>query len=237
MGHPGVVSVRFDYDSDPDRYRTGMRVAERSLASRGLYAWVADILHEDGVASVLDVGCGEGVLSDHCGPGITVIGLDLSATMLRAHPGPAIRSDARQLGVRDNAVAAVAALNVFNHLPDPAVAVREAQRVLMPGGLFLAAAVSRDDSPELAEVWRPEPSTFDSEDAGEIVGSIFEHVDVAHWDAPLANLPDSEALRDYLLVRHASEEHARWAVEVIETPLTLTKRGALVSARKGSREI
>ena len=235
MGHPDGVAVPFDYDSDPGRYRAGTVLAERFLTgSRGLYAWVADLLRAEGVRRVLDVGCGEGVLSEHCAPDIGVIGVDLSSAMLRDHPGPAVLSDALRLGVRDNSVDAVAALNVLNHLPDPSVAVREAQRVLMPGGLFVAAAISRHDSPELAKVWRPEPSTFDSEEAAQIVSGVFGHIEVQRWDAPLTCLPDGEKLRDYLLARHASEELARWAMETLETPLTLTKRGALVCARKAS---
>jgi SAM-dependent methyltransferase len=42
----------------------------------------------------------------------------------------------------------VTALNVFYHLSDPMPAVREAHRVLRAGGHLVAAAISRDDSPE-----------------------------------------------------------------------------------------
>ena len=54
-------------------------------------------------------------------------------------------------------VDAAVAVNVLDHLADPSAAVAEAHRVLAHGGVFLAAAASRHDSPELAHVWRPRP--------------------------------------------------------------------------------
>jgi SAM-dependent methyltransferase len=226
------MSVPFDYDSDPDRYRTGMRMAERSGAGV-LYARVAELLREAGPVVVLDVGCGEGVLTRHLAAdsAMRVIGLDRSATMLSGHPGPAVRSDATCLGVRTASVDAVVALNMLYHLNDPAMALREARRVLVAGGLFVAATVSRYDSPELAPVWRPEPSTFDAEDAPGAVASVFGAVEIERWDGPFVRLPDPAALREYLRVRRLCREDAERAANTVPTPLTITKRGALVIAR------
>jgi SAM-dependent methyltransferase len=73
------------------------------------------------------------------------------------------------VGVFDVAVA----VDVLDHLADPTVAIGEAHRVLAPGGTLIAATASRHDSPELAHVWRPPPSTFDAQDAPELVASVF----------------------------------------------------------------
>lgn len=83
-----------------------------------------------------------------------VVGLDRSATMLRAHGHePVVQADAGALPFATGVFDAVVAVNMLYHLADPVVAIREARRVLAPGGLFVAATTSRRDSPELARVW------------------------------------------------------------------------------------
>jgi hypothetical protein len=57
-------------------------------------------------------------------------------------------------------------------------------------------------------------------------------VEVERWDAPLLVLPEREAVRDYLVGKGVPPERARLAAESVETPLRVTKRGALLFARK-----
>jgi hypothetical protein len=57
-------------------------------------------------------------------------------------------------------------------------------RVLRRGGQFIATAISRHDSPELAAIRKPAPSTFDAEDAADIVASVFGAAEAEGWDAP-----------------------------------------------------
>jgi SAM-dependent methyltransferase len=227
------MTVPRDYDARPERYRLGMALA-RTHTRGDLYAEVATLLQRAPARLILDVGCGEGILTTAVTAagmrGARVVGLDASATMLRAHPGPKIRADAAALPFRNNVLDAVVAINVLYHLADPRGAIVESHRVLRPGGLFIAAAPSRADSPELAAVWRPPPSTFDAEDAPALVGSVFPDPQMRRWDAPLVTLPDPEAVRDYLIVRFVPPAEA--AAVTVPTPITVTKRGALVWARK-----
>lgn len=225
------MTVPFDYDSDPDRYRRGMRVT-RAHAAASLYYTVAAALRDAGAGLVLDVGCGEGPLRAALpADGPRLVGLDASATMLRAHPAPVVRAAATALPFRERAFDAVVAVNVLDHLADPRVAVRAARRVLREGGLLLAAATSRRDAPELHEFWTPTPTSFDAEDAPSLVNEIFEQVEPRWWDAPLVTLPDPEAVRDFLLARHATPDTAEAAAATLPTPLPVTKRGVLVLAR------
>ena len=162
-----------------------------------------------------------------------MVGLDASATVLSAAPPPAVRADATAIPFQDNAFDAVVAVNVLDHLPDPLPSLRAAHRVLQPGGVLIAGAISRHDSPELAPVWRPEPTPFDAEDAPEIVASVFGEVHVDSWDAPLLTLPDTAAITDYLIARFVPAQQAAAGARWLPAPLVVTKRGALVIASKG----
>jgi SAM-dependent methyltransferase len=229
------MAVPRDYDENPGRYRLGMQLM-CAHTQADLYADIAAMLHRVGAAQILDVGCGEGILTTAVTQtgrqNARVVGLDASAAMLGAHPGPNVQGDAGALPFVDDAFDAVVAANVLYHLAEPRAAIAEARRVLRPGGLFIAAAPSRNDSPELADVWRPAPSTFDAEDAPALVGSVFPDPQVRSWDAPLVTLPDANAVRDYLIVRFVPPAEAAAAAARVATPVTVTKRGALVLARK-----
>ena len=224
------VSVPCDYDTDPERYRLGMRTA-RAHSGADLYGRVAQLLGELGAGTVLDVGCGDGALRAALpAPGPRLVGLDASETLLRDHPPPVLRADARRLPVRDRAVDAVTALNVLYHLPDPMPALREARRVLRTSGHLLTAAIARTDSPEFSAFWTRSATSFDAEDAPGLLAEVFDPVAVFSWDAPLVTLPDAAAIRDYLVGRQVRPEVAGAAADGLPTPLQITKRGALIMA-------
>lgn len=231
----GRMTTPFDYDRDPERFRLAGRVTQQHLvASRNLYQRLAGALATVRPRWILDVGCGEGALRAALPAPLQarVVGLDASATMLSAHPPPVLQADAAALPFPAGVFDAAVAVNVLDHLADPAVAIGEAYRVLGPGGLLLAAATSRQDSPELAAVWRPPPSSFDAEDAPGLVASVFGQVHVERWDGPLLRLPDRDAVRDYLVARFVPAEDASAGARRVATPVTLTKRGAVIHARK-----
>ena len=224
------VSVPCDYDTDPERYRLGMRTA-RAHTRADLYGRVARLLGALGAGTVLDVGCADGALRAALpAPGPWLVGLDASETLLRDHPPPVLRADARRLPVRDRAVDAVTALDVLYHLPDPMPALREARRVLRAGGHLLAATIARTDSPEFSAYWSRSATSFDAEDAPGLLARVFDSVAVFAWDAPLVTLPDAAAIRRYLIGRQVRAEIAVAAADELPTPLSVTKRGALIVA-------
>lgn len=212
-----------------------MRLAAQYTSGQSLYEWIARRLAAQPSGPILDVGSGEGVLSATLGQRRDlVIGLDLSPTMLAGQSGRVVLGDAAALPFADASMAVVVTINVLDHLINPQTAISEAHRVLRPGGLFVAATVSRYDSPELGPYWRPRPTTFDAEDAPDLVRAAFGAAEVDAWDAPLARLPTADAVRDYLLARHASRAVAETAAANLPTPLTVTKRGAAIYARRSN---
>jgi len=225
-----------DYDSDPDRFLS----AEKNPHD-DVHPYVAERFAAAGVRTVLDVGGGNGRLA-RLMPGLSMrcLLLDLSPTMLDLAPRPSARADGARLPVADASVDAVAALYTLYHYDDPRVPIREARRVLRPGGMFAACAANRDSDPELARVipgWGG-ASTFDGADAAAIVAAVFaapgDMVQADPWDGPLVTLtsvPDAVAcLRVYGL----AEADAASASATLDLPLTLTKRGCVVYATKDS---
>jgi SAM-dependent methyltransferase len=235
VGQTGWMPTPFDYERDPERFRLASRVTREHLTgTASLYERIAELLAEAGAGRVLDVGCGEGALREAlpARPRPWLVGLDASRTMLAAHPPPVVQADAGALPFASGAFDAAVAVNVLDHLAAPAPALGEAHRVLAAGGLLVAATASRHDSPELAGVWRPPPSSFDAEDGPGLVAAVFGPVEVERWDAPMVRLPDRAAVRDYLVARFVPPARAAQAATRVTTPLTLTKRGALIRARR-----
>jgi SAM-dependent methyltransferase len=201
-----------DYDTDPGRYRLGMRLTTAHGAlGADLHARIVRLLLDAEAVRVLDVGCGDGALAAAAISPLQVISADA-------------------------AVDALVAVNVLDHLARPDRGLREARRVLRPGGLFVAGTISRADSPELAPIWRPARTPFDTEDAPGMVAAIFGSADTEPWDAPLITLPDRDSIRDYLRARFVPPQQTESLADALADlgplPLPLTKRGALVLARR-----
>lgn len=223
-----------------------------SEARHAVAAWSEEDVHEQVAARipdlppgvVLDVGCGDGVLgavlAARAGDGSSRpgrdrhrwLGLDRSRAAVERAPGPVVVADAGQLPVRTRSVAAVAALWVLYELDDPAAAIAEAARVLVPGGAFYACSTRRDDAPELAEHFENPATTFDAEEAPALVSASFAEVETRSWDEPLVHLPDRVAVVTYLRGRGAPSASAEAAAAELAAPLSITKRGSLVIGRR-----
>jgi SAM-dependent methyltransferase len=109
----------------------------------GLGQPIGDLLGT-GTGVCLEIGCGTGIHAGRVrGLGWTPIGVDLSAGMLRHAVSrlPVVQADAERLPVADRSVAAVLAAMVHTDLPDYPSVLREAARVLRPGGLFVHVGV------------------------------------------------------------------------------------------------
>jgi SAM-dependent methyltransferase len=98
----------------------------------------------DGEGTCLEIGCGTG---GHAATvrdlGRTPVGLDLSTGMLRHAKGrlPVARADAGHLPIRDGSVGAAIAVMVHTDMPGYPAVLREAARVLRPGGVFVHVGV------------------------------------------------------------------------------------------------
>jgi SAM-dependent methyltransferase len=222
-----------DYDEQPERFRTARSVLARHALVADVHAEVARRFLHEGLTPVLDVGCGEGELARHLPEGAWV-GVDSSPTMLAEAPGPVAQGDAAALPYPAASFGSLALLYVLYHLAEPRLALAEAHRVLRTGGLLAVAAPSRFDSPELASALPRRPLTFDAELAPELLGELFAEVEVRRWDAPLLRLPDRDAVRDYLLGKGVESDRAVAVADGVAVPLDVTKRGALVFARRQS---
>ena len=223
-----------DYDTNPARFRANVRTVKQYGVVDDVHEEVAGRIVLEGLLPALDLGCGEGRLTKPLDSrNAARVAFDYSPTMLSAVPDPRVRGDANCLPFRDGAFGSVAALYMLYHLDEPRRAIAESQRVLRLGGLFVASAPSFYDSPELADFLpASSPMTFDAEKGPEMVREYFEQVEVERWDGLFVHLPDAEALSDYLQSRRASEEAIAEALNQINLPLHLTKRGALIYGHK-----
>jgi SAM-dependent methyltransferase len=223
--------VPSDYDENPDRMRLARSVLRRRAVANDVHERVARRFVIERFTRVLDVGCGEGELARHL-PGGAWVGLDNSQTMLGLAPAGGVLGDARALPFADGWFDGVAILYVLYHLSDPRLSLSEAHRVMRRGGLIAVAAPSRHDSPELAHALPKRPLTFDAELAPGLLRELFEEPEVERWDASLVELPTTWDVRDYLVGKQVAPDQAQAVASATKVPLSVTKRGALLFARK-----
>jgi ubiquinone/menaquinone biosynthesis C-methylase UbiE len=101
-------------------------------------------------ASVLDVGCGTGLLAERIAselPGASVVGCDFSRGMLDRAAGQQrapklVQASALVLPFRDGAFDAVVSTEAFHWFPDQAAALRQFFRVLTPKGHLFVSLIN-----------------------------------------------------------------------------------------------
>ena len=186
---------------------------------------------------ILEVGCGEGELAERMLKelGADVVALDQSERMVeltRARGLDARVGDVQGLPLADGEFdVAVAAWMLF-HVAEIDRALGELARVLRPGGRLVAVTNGRDHVHELYELLGLErrPSTFDAEDAGELLLRHFTHVqelDAGGWLA----FPDRAAAQAYV---DASRTLApRWeSLPAFDGPLSVRRTPVVFVATK-----
>jgi len=120
-----------------DKYGSSNPVVKRLMA--GFHRAVDDFWAKAAPSSVLDIGCGEGVLTlewaERLGDG-RVVGIDLDDPKLRAEWAARTRpnlefrvEEATSLSFRDDEFDMVAAIEVLEHVPDPEATLAEMARV------------------------------------------------------------------------------------------------------------
>jgi SAM-dependent methyltransferase len=212
-----MSAVPPDYDSDPERRRAWQ-------APRDVHEIVAPELS----GPVLDIGCGEGRLRSLLDDDVVWVGVDSSPTQLAANPNrPVVLADMRALPFPAEVFADVAQLWCLYHLDEPVAAIAEATRVLRAGGRYYASTAARDNDPEIMAEGYPR-SSFDAEEAADIVATVFEVVEPQRWDSAFFPLETRDEVRAYCRHSHIPAQRA----EEADLPLWLTKRGVLVRATK-----
>ena len=126
---------------------------ERRYAGRaydGMARFLLDWLRPEPGLRVLELGCGTGHWLGVLGEaGCSVVGLDPAQGMLGqardVAPGRLLRGRAESVPVARESVDRVVCVNAFHHFRDKTAGVREARRVLRPGGAFLTVGLDPHD--------------------------------------------------------------------------------------------
>lgn len=118
-------------------------VGTRGYDPLGIDRALRDLLGE-GDGPCLEIGCGTGIHAASVRDlGWTPVGVDLSSGMLRHARSrlPIAVADAARLPIREGSVPAAIAVMVHTDMPEYPTVLREAARVLRPGGVFVHVGV------------------------------------------------------------------------------------------------
>ena len=97
-------------------------------------------------ARLLDLGCGGGLLAPHLPAGYHHVGVDLSQAGLeiaaRHGVDETVQADVADLPFDDASFDVVVAGEILEHVPDLPATIREATRVLAPGGALIVDTIA-----------------------------------------------------------------------------------------------
>jgi 2-polyprenyl-6-hydroxyphenyl methylase/3-demethylubiquinone-9 3-methyltransferase len=159
MEHPveKVLEVNNDfYDHYGERWYTAFDdpVALLRAENKAKFPWILEKLNisSHAGASVLDVGCGGGFLSNELARnGYQVTGIDLSQESLKVaqkydetNSVKYLVADAYQLPFADQSFDVITAMDFLEHVDRPDLAIKEFSRVLKHKGLFFFHTFNRN---------------------------------------------------------------------------------------------
>ncbi len=163
----GIDSARIlrEQYKDGSNLSARVRLHQRFSTNRyGLMRWIFDRMQLPDNATVLEVGCGTGILwrgGVKFPRGWRVILTDMSAGMLAetraslaqlGHAFTYMQADAQAIPFRDESFDAVIANHMLYHVPDIARALDEVRRVLKPVGYCYAATMGLANMKEMNDL-------------------------------------------------------------------------------------
>lgn len=136
------------FDQDASDYEA---TSDGQFCARA-YPAILDELNRGENQTILDVGCGTGIILSGANKGSRLYGLDLSANMINeakkklGNQAELVVGDAEKLPWREELFDTVLCTFSFHHYPNPNAVLSEIHRVLKDGGRLL-----------LADPWLPSP--------------------------------------------------------------------------------